>query len=38
MAVLFLYLIGRKSDPRFVRKQSAGGVLMVIALAIVLGA
>lgn len=38
MAVLFLYFIGRKSDPRFVRKQSAGGVLMVIALAIVLGA
>lgn len=38
MAVLFLYFIGRKSDPRFVRKQSAGGILMVIALAIVLGA
>lgn len=38
MAVLFLYFIGRKSDPRFVGKQSAGGVLMVIALAIVLGA
>lgn len=37
MAVLFLYLIGRKSDPRFVRKQSAGAVLMVIALAVVLG-
>lgn len=37
MAVLFLYLIGRKSDPRFVRKQSLGAVLMVIALAIVLG-
>ncbi|MDB4502095.1 MAG: hypothetical protein P1U90_16995 [Akkermansiaceae bacterium] len=37
MAVLFLYLIGRKSDPRFVRKQIAGAVLMVIALAIVLG-
>ena len=38
MAVLFLYLIGRKSDPRFVRKQSAGAILMVIALAVVLGA
>ncbi len=38
MAVLFLYFIGRKSDPRFVGKQSAGGVLMVVALAIVLGA
>ena len=38
MAVIFLYLIGRKSDPRFVRKQSAGAILMVIALAIVLGA
>lgn len=37
MAVLFLYLIGRKSDPRFVRKQSLGAVLMVIALAVVLG-
>ena len=38
MAVLFLYFIGRKTDPGFVRKQSVGGILMVIALAIVLGA
>lgn len=38
MAVAFLYLIGRKSDPRFVRKQTFGAVLMVIALAVVLGA
>jgi drug/metabolite transporter (DMT)-like permease len=38
MAVIFLYLIGKKSDPRFVRKQTIGAVLMVVALAIVLGA
>lgn len=38
MAVLFLYLIGRKSDPRFVRKQISGAILMVIALAVVLAA
>ncbi|MFT6864834.1 MAG: putative membrane protein [Akkermansiaceae bacterium] len=38
MAVLFLFLIGRKSDPRFVRKQTFGAILMVLTLAIVLGA
>ncbi|MFT6178888.1 MAG: hypothetical protein ACJAQT_004406 [Akkermansiaceae bacterium] len=38
MAVLFLYLIGKKSDPRFVKKQTMGAILMVVALAIVLGA
>lgn len=37
MAVVFLYLIGRKSDPRFVRKQTMGAVLMIVALAVVLG-
>mgnify|MGYP006908590470 CR=1 FL=1 len=36
MAVIFLYLIGRKFDPRFVRKQTIGAVLMVVALAVVL--
>jgi len=38
LAVLFLYLIGKRSDPRFVGKQSFGAILMMIALAIVLGA
>jgi len=38
MAVGFLYLIGRRSDPRFVRKQMAGAVLMMIALGVVLAA
>ena len=37
MAVLFLFFIGKKSDPRFVRKQTFGAILLVIALAIVLG-
>ncbi len=37
MAVLFLYCIGKRSDPRFVKKQTIGAVLMVIALAVVLG-
>lgn len=36
MAVGFLYLIGRKSDPRFVKKQSVGAVLMMVALVVVL--
>ncbi len=36
LAVLFLLLIGRKADVRFRRKQAAGAVLMVIALAVVL--
>ncbi len=36
MAVGFLYLIGRKSDVRFVRNQTIGAVLMIGALAIVL--
>ncbi|YCM44836.1 hypothetical protein V2O64_02235 [Verrucomicrobiaceae bacterium 227] len=38
MAVGFLYLIGRKSDPRFVKKQTAGAILMMIALGVVLAA
>ena len=37
MAVIFLYLIGKKFDPRFVRKQTMGAILMIIALAILLG-
>jgi len=37
MAVVFLYMIGKKSDPRFLRKQIWGGILMVLALALVLG-
>lgn len=36
MAVGFLYLIGRRSDPRFVKKQTAGAVLMMISLGVVL--
>ncbi|MGC6467304.1 MAG: hypothetical protein ACON5N_17130 [Akkermansiaceae bacterium] len=36
MAVAFLYLIGRTMDPRFVKKQTAGAILMMIALAVVL--
>lgn len=36
MAVIFLYLIGKKSDPRFIKKQTWGAVLMIVALAIVL--
>lgn len=36
MAVGFLYLIGAKCDPRFVKKQTAGAILMMIALAVVL--
>ena len=38
MAVGFLYLIGRRSDPRFVKKQTAGAILMMIALGVVLAA
>ena len=38
MAVGFLYLIGKKSDPRFVKKQSLGALLMVVALVVVLSA
>ena len=38
MAVAFLYLIGRRSDPRFVKKQMAGAILMMIALGVVLAA
>lgn len=37
MAVIFLYCIGKKSDPRFVKKQTLGAILMVIALGVVLG-
>lgn len=36
MAVGFLMLIGRKSDPRFRKKQAVGATLMVLALALVL--
>lgn len=38
MAVIFLYLIGRKSDPRFIVKQTLGTLLMILALAVVLAA
>lgn len=36
VAVIFLWLLGRKLDPRFRRKQMAGALLMTGALAIVL--
>ena len=35
-AVLFLWLIGRKMDPRFRKKQIAGAILMVAALLLTL--
>jgi len=37
LAVGFLWLIGKKMDVRFRKKQIAGALLMVIALALVLG-
>jgi len=36
MAVGFLYLIGKQMDQKFARKQTAGAILMIAALAIVL--
>lgn len=38
MAVLFLYLVQKRGDPRLMKEQAMGAVLMVIALAVVLGA
>ena len=32
MAVVFLWMIGRKMDPRFRGKQIVGAVLMMVAL------
>lgn len=36
LAVAFLYVMGKKSDPRFIKKQTWGAILMIVALVVVL--